>query len=216
VNPPVAEPQRARIGRAVAALIAALGWLALAIQLHILICSAPTITAAVVKFLGYFTILTNILIAVSMTACARRSGFFARPAVSAALATYIATVLLVYEVLLRSLWQPTGLQFVADILLHDIVPIAYVVWWLAFIPRGQLQWRDVWPWLLYPAGYALYAIVRGELLGDYPYPFIDVIALGALPVALNVALLLVLFAGIGFLFVAVDRVIGRPVPRAAP
>lgn len=211
MNPPDAEPGRARIGRAVAALIATLGWLALAIQLHILIGSVPTITGAVVKFLGYFTILTNILIAVSMTACARRSGFFARPAVSAALATYIATVLLVYEVLLRSLWQPTGLQFVADLLLHNVVPIVYLGWWLAFVLKGQLQWHDVRLWLLYPAGYALYAIVRGELLGDYPYPFIDVIALGALRVALNVALLLVLFVGVGCLFIAIDRVIGRRV-----
>ena len=53
--------------------------------------------------------------------------------------------------------------------------------------------------------YTIYALLRGELLGRYPYLFIDVGVLGYQRVLLNVLGLLVIFVLLGVVLVAVMR-----------
>lgn len=223
---PLAGSRSPGLSRLYAAALAAVGWFALAIQLYLIVRGVPRtaagIAGAIDRFVSFFTIVTNLLVAVAVTAWAWTPGepetaSARRPRVATALAAYISIVGLIYSLLLRNLWQPTGLQKIADVLLHDAVPIAYVVYWLAFVPKGRLAWRDVLPWLLYPLGYALYSGVRGALVGSYPYPFIDIGALGYPRVLLNVALLTLLFCGVGLAFIAIDRTMGRRVAvRATP
>ena len=52
--------------------------------------------------------------------------WFRRPSVQAGTAVYIAIVGIVYQLLLRQLWNPQGAQWVADVLLHSIIPVGYV------------------------------------------------------------------------------------------
>ncbi|NJK89340.1 MAG: Pr6Pr family membrane protein, partial [Myxococcales bacterium] len=42
-------------------------------------------------------------------------------------------------------------------------------------------------WLTYPLAYCAYALLRAEVDGIYPYPFLDVAAEGMLSVSFNVA-----------------------------
>ena len=60
--------------RAVAALLAAVGWLALVLQLGIMLRNAAnagtSLLAAVGSFLSFFTVLTNLLVAVALAATA--------------------------------------------------------------------------------------------------------------------------------------------------
>jgi hypothetical protein len=58
---------------------------------------------------------------------------------------------------------------------------------------------------LYPLGYLAYALVRGELRGLYPYPFIDVPALGYGTALLNAFGLLLVFTGLGFAMLGLSR-----------
>jgi hypothetical protein len=58
-----------------------------------------------------------------------------------------------YSLLLRSLWSPQGGQRVADILLHDLMPIMYVAYWLIFVPKGSLLWKNTLSWTIYPLLY---------------------------------------------------------------
>jgi hypothetical protein len=37
--------------------------------------------------------------------------------------------------------NPQGAQKIADILLHDVVPVMYLGYWLIFIPNGSLRWK---------------------------------------------------------------------------
>jgi hypothetical protein len=212
---PKQPAQSAVIFPAFTALIA---WLALGLQLYILIDNTPengmTPFEAVARFLIFFTILSNILVAISLTIILIKPGshagrFFAKPSSSAATAMYIFIVGLVYNIILRSLWQPQGLQRVADELLHVAVPLLYMLYWLLFAKKKSLQWMDAVKWLAFPAVYLIYAMLRGGIEDFYPYPFIDVKQLGAGRVALNSAGLLAVFTITGLLFVFIGKKISR-------
>jgi hypothetical protein len=204
--------------RAVAALLAAVGWFALVLQLGIMLRNAANAgtsqLAAVGSFLSFFTVLSNLLVAVALTATVpaeppRAFRPLVEPSGATALAGYITVVGVVYSLVLRRLWHPTGAQLVADILLHDVMPPAYVIYWLALVPKGRLQWRYVWPWLAFPVGYTAASLVRGALIHVYPYPFIDVASLGYRRVLGNVALLCAGFLVLGLIYIAIDRVMRR-------
>jgi hypothetical protein len=200
--------------RAVAALLAAVGWVALVLQLGIMLRNAAnagtSLLVAVGSFFSFFTVLTNLLVAVALaatvpTASPRALRPLVEPSGATALAGYITVVGVVYSLVLRQLWHPTGAQLVADILLHDVMPLAYVIYWLTLVPKGRLCWRDVWPWLAFPAVYTAASLVRGALIHVYPYPFIDVGALGYSRVLGNVGLLCAGFLVLGLIYVAIDR-----------
>jgi hypothetical protein len=200
-----------RTGRLAAALLAAIGWAALILQLVLII---GTVTAAggtwpraVLNFFSFFTILTNVLIAALMTALA--FGRALPASLPGAAALYIAVVGIVYSLLLRAIWDPRGWQKVADMALHDVMPVLAVAFWLVFVPKGRLAWRDALPWLAYPLAYFAYAIVRGGVDGWYPYPFLDVGKLGYAAVFGNALVLTAAFLAGGLIVVALDRLLGQ-------
>jgi hypothetical protein len=196
--------------RVCAAVGAFLGWFALVLQLYLMLvqspAGAPAMVRTVITYFSFFTILTNILVAVIFTAIVFSLGEWVRsPSVQAGAAAYIAIVGIVYRLLLRQLWNPQGMQFVADVILHDIIPIGYVLYWLLFGPRRGLRWKDALAWLTYPAVYLVYLLARGAVSGLYPYPFMDVKVLGYGNVLAHAAVLLLVFLGMGLLVVAVGR-----------
>ena len=74
---------------------------------------------------GYFTILTNALVAAHMLLVALHWRISAARA--AGLLLSIVMVGLVYHTLLARLWQPDGLLAWADLGLHTGVPLAYAL-----------------------------------------------------------------------------------------
>lgn len=70
---------------------------------------------------------------------------------------------------------------------------------------------------MYPGCYFVYALIRGHLLGTYPYPFIDVTALGYGAVLLNALGLLVAFVLLAWVFLlcraGVMMIAGKPDDR---
>jgi hypothetical protein len=47
------------------------------------------------------------------------------------------------HVILRSLWDPQGLQWIVDELLHSVLPAMLVLHWLIFVAPERLQWKSV-------------------------------------------------------------------------
>jgi hypothetical protein len=191
---------------------ALLGWFPLALQLYLMLVqsSGPAMLGTVITYFSFFTILTNLLTALVFTALAFRpetgwGKWFRTPSVQAATAVYIAIVGIIYQLLLRQLWNPQGAQWVADVLLHSVIPIGYVVYWLLFGPRTGLNWKTAVAWLTYPALYLVYTLARGAVSGLYPYPFVDVNVLGYGGVLARAALFLLVFLGTGLLVVALAR-----------
>jgi hypothetical protein len=203
-----------RAMRIYAAVGALLGWFALVLQLYLMLMQSPrsamAMLATVITFFSFFTILTNLLVALIFTAVALRSeagwGRWLRgPSVQASAAGYIAIVGTIYQLLLRHLWNPQGAQWVADVLLHSILPVGYVLYWLLFAPRAGLRWKDAIAWLLYPGVYLVYILARGAVSGLYPYPFVDVNVLGYGGVLVQAAMLLMVFLGVGLVVIALGR-----------
>jgi hypothetical protein len=117
--------------------------------------------AAAVNFLSYFTVLTNLAATLTLTRHAVRGAESVRPSIAASVAVFIAIVGLVYSLVLRALWEPTGLRLAADIALHDVMPVLYLMFWLRVVPHGTLRWGEPAQWLLVPLVYCACAIARG-------------------------------------------------------
>jgi hypothetical protein len=198
--------------RCCAAVIAGLGWIGLSGQLYFNIQDAlvkdQSIPAHLINYLSYFTIETNLLIALGLTIfCARPQAeqFLTRPSVTSALVVYIIMVGGVYAVLLRNLWHPQGVRLLADMVLHDAIPLLYPVYWRVFLPKGSLRRTDPAWWLVFPVLYFLYSMLRGAAYGIYLYPFIDVAQLGVARAWGNAIVLLAVFFGLGTGLTALDR-----------
>ena len=196
--------------RYVEALGAVFGWTALALQfsVHLGETSRMGLSPAegVLRYASYFTVTTNSLVALVLTASAVGRGRFLRaPGVKAATAVYIAVVMLVYEGVLRRLWTPVGLQWWLDVALHDVMPVLYVLYWLTLAEKARLPWRAPLVWLGYPAVYCLWVMLRGAMSGFYPYPFLDAGRIGYGQAAINGAAVLVVFVIVGMLVVAVNN-----------
>nr|WP_269802916.1 Pr6Pr family membrane protein [Pseudomonas uvaldensis] len=197
---------------------ALLGWVGLSIQLYLILLGrwelGASLLGGLVNTFSFFTVLTNILVAVVLTwelterpSVVRR--WFLLPSVRSGIAVSIALVGLAYNLLLRHLWQPDGLQFVADELLHDVVPLLYVVYWWLCVPKGTLRLRHIGLWVVYPVVYFAYLLLRGDWLATYPYPFIDVASLGYRQVFINAGGILAGFVVIALGVVGLDRWKGR-------
>lgn len=168
-------------------LAASVAWFGVLLQLYLSlkssVASGKTVAEGLIIFSGYFTILTNILVALVLTlplvAPDSPAGrFLNRPGVRTATAAAITTVGIAYHLLLRNVWDPQGWQLVADRVLHYVTPILYLLFWWVVVPKRGLRWLHVAAWTSYPVGYLIYMLIRGELTALYPYHFLDVGALG--------------------------------------
>lgn len=195
-------------------IIALLAWIGLALQLYLVVQNAManniSLATELLRYFSYFTILTNLLVAVCLTSllvkpASRWGRFFARPAVQTAITLYIGVVGMVYIVALRHVWNPTGFQLVADRMLHYMVPVLFVFYWAFFVSKDSLQWQHPLWWLIYPAIYLVYVLIRGALMNVYPYHFIDKTQLSWPEMMLSIGILMAVFAGLGFLMVGINR-----------
>lgn len=205
---------------------AAVVWFALVLQFAIMVnvnltSEDGSIAQAISRFLAYFTILSNILVATSFTTRlavphSTLGTFFARPIVETGIMMAIVTVGIIYVAVLQQTWNPQGLQLVADLLLHYFTPLAFLAYWLMFVPHGTAHWQHAFVWPIYPLAYAVYALIGGTITGFYPYPFIDVATFGYPRVLINVVVLLAGFVVGGLLVVVLDRALGRRAMRGQP
>ncbi|MGD9503109.1 MAG: Pr6Pr family membrane protein [Methyloceanibacter sp.] len=195
-------------------IAAGLGWFAIALQ-YFLILRYKTdgdALAAAIRLLAYFTMLSNILVALAMTLPwlapeSKWGAFFDLPSVRTAIAAYIIVVSAVYYTVLRKLWNPEGWQHVADTIEHAAVPVLYVLDWLMFVPKRTLSARSVPSWLIFPVFYAGYSLLHGAATGFYPYPFLDVTKLGYARVLENMAFLTAIFGLLGLALVGLGRIL---------
>jgi hypothetical protein len=202
-------------GRRVAGGIAAVAWVALALQLvvslGILTAAGRTLLDAVWNYLGFFTILTNLLVAITLTRVARGGGFGSAPTHHSTITGVVLAIAIVgvaYHTLLSGRVPVMGpLWWTADRMLHYLMPAATVLWWLVFVPTRTLTYRDPLAWLVFPVGYLVYALVRGAIDGWYPYFFIDVSAIGYGQALANAALLTSAMFVAGCLMVTGARVV---------
>ncbi len=197
--------------RIYAAVFAVLGWTAVVGQYFTSYAGSISKT---VDYFSYFTILSNVLVAAILTcaAFAPRSPpgrFLLRPTVLLAATVYITVTGVTYYLLLAQLYDLIGWVLFYDRMLHYVMPPAFVLFWLLFVPRGGVGFGAAAWVLVAPLVYAAYTFVRGPLTGFYPYPFVDVSKIGAAVAAGNVVGFVIFFYVLAVVFVVIDRLLAR-------
>jgi hypothetical protein len=162
-------------------------------------------------WISYFTILSNIVVAVVMTMLIARPGAFRRRDASGAawralrLDSLIMIMItgLVYNLLLAE-GGKTGWDLLSNTLIHWIVPLLTPIVWLIAGPRGLITFRTIALALILPLAWASFAIVRGLVVGAYPYSFLDVSSDGLGPVVVFIAVIMVFAVALSLVLMAVD------------
>jgi hypothetical protein len=194
--------------RTLAAIIALAAWIGIGVHFHALADGPASWPGALWTLLGYFTITTNLLVAIVFTGVAARARF-ATPWLLGATLLNILLVGVVYGLLLQGLKELTAGSQIAIILLHRVTPALTVAFWLAFVTKGTLTRRAPLLWALYPLCYLAYALIRGQMEGRYPYPFIDVARIGWGQTVINSVLIALGFVAAGEVLVWLDRRLGE-------
>lgn len=150
----------------------------------------------------YFTILTNALVAVLMARHALGRPDHADWHMTATLG--IVMVGVVYQTLLVPAVPLTGALWATDFAFHAAVPVLALLWWLAFAPKPETL-ATLPKWLIWPAVYCLYALIRGAFDGRYPYFFLDAAQFGLIRILLNCLGFLAVFSLAGVALWALGR-----------
>jgi hypothetical protein len=202
---------------ALTAIVATIALDALALQLILLLHGewhgkGPWL--ATIRFFSYFTIVANLLVALVCTfslvrSTGRLQTFFSSARVRGAAALYIGVTGSIYFAVLSALWTPTGFQWLADVSLHYAVPLMYLALWIGFEPRRTLAWSDLVRWLIFPLVYLVWTLARGAWLHEYPYPFIDVDAIGMPRVLQNALAVTAFLVVLGAVLIGFNRGFAR-------
>ena len=173
-------PERAR---AVHLVVAVVAWGAVLFQLVLVLMGSailveddpPSLGERIYRFFAYFTIQSNLLVAVSSTVLARDPAAD-QPwwrVVRLAGLVGIAVTGLVHFFLLRPLLDLDGADWVADKLLHMVVPALALAAWAWCGPRPRVVPRVVAYAFVWPVAWTIWTLVAGEVTGWVPYPFMD-------------------------------------------
>jgi len=191
-------------------VLALSGWFAVIAQFFLMMGNRiESIGETTLRFFSFFTILTNSLVAFYFTGhfFGKTPPLFKKPGALTAITVYITVVGLVYQIALRHIWQPTGLQKVVDELLHTIIPLLVIIFWYLFEIKSSVRYIQILKWMIYPLAYLIFILIRGYFSGFYPYPFVSVSELGLEKVLLNSSLLLLVFLVIAVVYIKIGKAI---------
>ena len=195
-------------------MCALIAWVVLSLRFidMLIIGEYSSIAETLFVYLGYFTVWANVLIALAFTAPLlnpdkKLADFFMRPAVRAALATYILMVSVVYHMLIVPYWNPQGFTWLTATGLNTVMPILYIIDWLFFAEKRPIFYKHLPYWLIFPTVYGVTSIIRGLFTNVYPYPFLNVAELGIGDVLFNMFGLVAVFAVVGPIFIKVAHLI---------
>ena len=173
----------------------------------------PPAPTRVVRFFSYFTIQSNLLVAITSAMLAlrpRRDGTLFRVLRLDALFG-ITVTLVTYTVLLAPQHDPNGINAWTNAGLHYVTPAMAILGWLAFGPRPRIDEATLLLALIWPALYIAYTIWHGEVTDWYPYPFIDVARLGYATTLRNGLGMIMVMAGVGAMY----RIGDHRLPKAS-
>ncbi len=206
------------LGRALQLAGIVLGPIGLALHFYVALqygaANGYSVAGSVVFYLSFFTIQTHILVVLVYWAALPGAPAFLAPfggaRMKAALIVAMSVVSVVYMVALQNLWDPQGVAYAGDLILHYLAPAIFLAWWLVAGRDGSLRFRDL-PWFaVFPLAYFAYVMARAEIAGEVPYPFLDYTQLGLAGLLRSVLSILVLFLGFGAVYVLVDRSLRDP------
>ena len=137
-------------------------------------------TVAIANFFSYFTVQSAIAsVAVILTAAIVALRRPIDPAwldmLRAMVTTYILVSGVVYGIIV---WQSSAAHYVIEVpwssqLLHFVIPACALVDWILDPSKARLSWRYLGWAIVFPVFWLLYTLIRGPIVGWYPYFFLD-------------------------------------------
>lgn len=167
-----------------------------------------------VNFFSYFTNLSNIFAAIVFIFSALYLATHRQPSVTddilrGASVLYMAITGVVYATLLSQYELGLTLSWV-NIVLHYLMPLVVVMDWLYQPQRSKLKIKQLPLWLIFPALYLVYSLIRGPIVQWYPYPFLNPDHVGGYGgVALYCVGVLLLFVVVGWLLMKLGNALKR-------
>ncbi|AUF83847.1 hypothetical protein CXP39_03590 [Mesoplasma syrphidae] len=148
----------------------------------------------IVNYFSFFTIQTNIMIAVWFFVLALFNSKVGKiklisPTYSIAIATYISVTMLIYNTMLLPIHVPKdGLDWFRQLSLHLIAPLVMICYTLfelkpdGVIPVKEFAKKYLWKLYIYPIAYLIVSLIRGEIrraggwprFTSYPYFFLEI------------------------------------------
>lgn len=131
-----------------------------------------------VNFFSFFTIESNIFAAFVFIATSLHHFAGKNTAnltlLRGAAALYMTITGVVYVALLSGLEESlnTPTPWV-NIVLHYIFPVVALLDWFVDRPARRVSFKQSLVWLLFPVVYLGYSLIRGSIVGWYPYPFLN-------------------------------------------
>ena len=196
------------LGRTVFAL---LGFSAVVTEIATLVARGRFVPA---NFFSFFTIQSNLLAVTSLLLGAFATATGQHPEwlrfFRGAVTLYMTTTILIFVVLLSHL-PASELTAVPwdNTVLHYIMPIVMIVDWAALDARTAVPFRRAVLWLAFPLLYLVYSLIRGPIVGWYPYPFMDASLHGYLGVAVTALVIAVVLTGIAAVIAKLPAWTGR-------
>ena len=185
-----------------------------------------TVLERLLDWSTYFTILSNVVVLVVTAALTLKPSLFTRQdrvgAVWRALRLDSVLMIIVTGVIYNLLLaggEKAGWDLLSNSMLHIVMPIVTPIVWLIAGPRGLINVRVIAGSLILPLLWAAYALVRGQVIGAYPYPFLDVPENGLASVLGFIAIIVVIAVVLALVMWGLDTWIGRMTARrgaAAP
>lgn len=196
----------------IALIFALIGWFALIAQYYLHIENRVTsFPEANFRFFTYFTILVNLVVTIYFTSTVFKKQEVEEKSLGylTAITVYITIVGATYQIILRGTWQPTGLQRIVDELLHSVMPVLTIIFWYLFENKAMVKYSQILKWAIFPIVYLIIMLIRGNFSGFYPYPFVDVTALGLKKVLINSLFVTIFFFIISFLYIRIGKALKK-------
>jgi hypothetical protein len=209
------------VGIVLTVLLSGLGWYTPQAPEPGLYGAHPDGAAGVVSRLSdtasYFTIWSNVVVAVSLTLLARRESRVATwlQVLRLDALLMITITAIVYHVLLAPTAVVVGWSRLTDPILHQLTPALTVLVWLVVGPRRWVSWRVVVASLGIPLAWIVWMLARGAVVGAYPYGFANVEERGYGPVALTLVAILAFGVVVAAFYWLLDLVVSRVSTRRA-
>jgi hypothetical protein len=164
---------------------------------------------------SYFTIWSNLLAAVIFTMLAinpNRTGSLFRVLRLDAIVMMIVTGI-VYNALLNT-GGHEGWDFWSNGIQHTWGPILVFLVFVISGPRGWISSSTIFAALILPILWLAYALIRGSVIGAYPYDFLDVNANGMASVLAFVAQIIVFAIILGYVLMLIDAIMRKMFPKS--
>lgn len=168
-----------------------------------------------IKSYRYYTMQTNLLAAIWLTLAVIfhfNSNRLKKVegALKGGITIYILITFLGYAIMLSSLYKPTTPYGIfTNLVIHYLVPIAFVIDWVFTVKKVKYRWVNLVLWIIYPILYIVLSILHGKFLGSYLYPFLNIDTMGLGYYFLALGILVIVFLASGSLLILINRAVIR-------